>query len=299
MSDVAWDARVTRALSAGQPVAAPRRVGAAAQHGDDGRQPPAAHALLRTSATPRCRATSASRAPAARRSTASTARTPCSARASSASRRIRRTWPSRSSRSTRRCSVRGAQRRAQRSRSPTFTCCRARIPSARRCSQPGELITGDRPARASVRDALALPQGARSRVATRSRSRRPRSRSTCRAARSATRASRSAASARSRGARTEAEHALVGEPATAATFRAAAQRRARRRAAAASDNAFKIELARRTLVRALDGGDGMSDACDRRADARRSRSTASTDASRSPAARATPPSSRRRTWRTP
>jgi len=48
----------------------------------------------------------------------------------------------------------------------------------------------------------------------------------------------------------EAERALVGRPATAATFRAAADA-ALRGAVPHRDNAFKIDLAKRTLVRAL------------------------------------------------
>ncbi|HET7189484.1 MAG TPA: xanthine dehydrogenase family protein subunit M [Gemmatimonadaceae bacterium] len=48
----------------------------------------------------------------------------------------------------------------------------------------------------------------------------------------------------------EAEHALIGQTATTATFRAAAEE-ALRGAKAQSENGFKIELAKRTLVRAL------------------------------------------------
>ena len=48
----------------------------------------------------------------------------------------------------------------------------------------------------------------------------------------------------------EAERALVGQPATPATFRAAAEE-ALRGAKAQSENGFKIELAKRTIVRAL------------------------------------------------
>ncbi len=48
----------------------------------------------------------------------------------------------------------------------------------------------------------------------------------------------------------EAEHALIGKPATSATFRAAAHA-ALADAHPRKDNAFKVELARRTLVRAL------------------------------------------------
>ena len=80
--------------------AAARRLGAAAQHGLDGRQPAPAHALRvparRHLAVQQARA----RARAARRSTGSTAGTRSSARASTASPRIRRTSRSRSSRST-------------------------------------------------------------------------------------------------------------------------------------------------------------------------------------------------------
>jgi len=48
----------------------------------------------------------------------------------------------------------------------------------------------------------------------------------------------------------EAERALTGKPATDATFQAAA-RAALAGARPRKDNAFKVELARRTLVRAL------------------------------------------------
>src|SRR6185503_5478133 len=48
----------------------------------------------------------------------------------------------------------------------------------------------------------------------------------------------------------EAEHALIGKPASAATFRAAANA-ALAGAKPHKDNAFKVELAKRTLVRAL------------------------------------------------
>ena len=49
---------------------------------------------------------------------------------------------------------------------------------------------------------------------------------------------------------TAAERALIGKRATPATFRAAAEA-ALRGAVAHRDNAFKVELAKRTLVRAL------------------------------------------------
>jgi xanthine dehydrogenase YagS FAD-binding subunit len=49
---------------------------------------------------------------------------------------------------------------------------------------------------------------------------------------------------------TEAEHALVGHPANEKTFRAAAEA-ALQGAKPLHDNAFKVELAKRTLVRAL------------------------------------------------
>ena len=48
----------------------------------------------------------------------------------------------------------------------------------------------------------------------------------------------------------EAEQELVGKPATLATYQRAAQA-AMHGAVAQTDNAFKIDLARRTLVRAL------------------------------------------------
>ena len=48
----------------------------------------------------------------------------------------------------------------------------------------------------------------------------------------------------------EAEQALIGQPAQADTFRKAAEV-ALREAKARRDNGFKIELAKRTLVRAL------------------------------------------------
>jgi xanthine dehydrogenase YagS FAD-binding subunit len=48
----------------------------------------------------------------------------------------------------------------------------------------------------------------------------------------------------------EAESALMGKPANAATFRAAAEA-ALAKAKPQKDNAFKVELARRCLVRSL------------------------------------------------
>ena len=87
--------------------AAARRVGAAAQHGVDGRQPVPADALRATSATASRRATSATRAAAARRWTGSTAATRSSARASTASPRTRPTSRSRWSRSTPSCTRSG------------------------------------------------------------------------------------------------------------------------------------------------------------------------------------------------
>jgi xanthine dehydrogenase YagS FAD-binding subunit len=48
----------------------------------------------------------------------------------------------------------------------------------------------------------------------------------------------------------EAEHAITGKPATEATFRAAADA-ALRGARPQHDNGFKVELAKRCLVRAL------------------------------------------------
>ena len=68
-----------------------RGVAAAAQHGHGRRQPSPAHALLRTSATRRPRATSATPVRAAPRWTATTAPTPYSAPATSASRPTPRT----------------------------------------------------------------------------------------------------------------------------------------------------------------------------------------------------------------
>ncbi len=50
---------------------------------------------------------------------------------------------------------------------------------------------------------------------------------------------------------TDAEQALIGKPATTASYRAAADR-ALRGAVPRKDNAFKIDLAKRTLVRALE-----------------------------------------------
>jgi xanthine dehydrogenase YagS FAD-binding subunit len=55
----------------------------------------------------------------------------------------------------------------------------------------------------------------------------------------------------------EAEHALTGKAASAATYRAAAEA-ALRSAVPRTDNAFKIELARRTLVRALTRAGAMT-----------------------------------------
>ena len=93
--------------------AAARRLAAAAQHGDDRRQPAAAHALPVLPRPGVAPATSGARAPAAPRSTACTACTPSSAPASTASRCTPPTSPSRSWPWTPSCTSQGAVRRAR------------------------------------------------------------------------------------------------------------------------------------------------------------------------------------------
>ena len=205
-----------------------------------------ARAATTSTTTPRA-ATSARPARAATRSTASTASTRSSARRPPASRPIRRTCASRSPRSTRSCISRARTARA-RCRSPICTACPATRPTSRPMLEPGELIT-----------AVELPPLP---FAARSTYRKVRDRASYAFAlvsvaaaleldgrhASATCGSRSAAS------RTSPWRALQGRGGAArrrrrreAAFRAAAEAELAD-APAARDNAFKIELAKRTIV---------------------------------------------------
>ena len=100
MSDVARTPSVVRAVPGHLAGAAAERIGAAAEHGLDGRQPAASAPAARTCATACRPATSANQDRAVRRSKGSTAVTRSSARASTASPRTPRTLRSRLSRST-------------------------------------------------------------------------------------------------------------------------------------------------------------------------------------------------------
>ena len=130
-------ARLRRAVAG----AARRRLGPAAQQGDDRRQPAAAHALplflrhqpalQQAPARQRLRGDRRVQPPASR----------SSARATPASRPIRATWRSRCARSTRRSRRCGRTARRAASRSPTSTACPATRRTSRPRWQPGELIT--------------------------------------------------------------------------------------------------------------------------------------------------------------
>ena len=149
-------------------------------------------------------------------------------------------------------------------------------------------------ARRPLDPALALPEGARPRRPTSSRSPRPPWRSTWRrTARSRRRASAWAALAAKPWRAHEAEAALTGRRWTRPPPRQAAEA-AFAGAVTHGENAFKPELGRRTLVRALleaarDGDLTMDGDVRPHRHAARSASTA---APRSPAARSTPPTSR-------
>ena len=198
------------------------------------------------------RATSATRARAAPRSTASRARTRSSAPATSASRRTRRDMCVALAALDAVVHVHGPRRASATIPFADFHTLPGDHPGDRdACSQPGELITHVELPAIAVRAALALRQGARPRV-VRVRAGIGRGRARRRtAARSATRASRSAASATKPWRSEEAEAALVGQPRDAASVRAAARPRSPARSAQ-PDNAFKVELAKRTIVRALE-----------------------------------------------
>ena len=204
-------------------------------------------------------ATSASRARAATRSTASTACTRSSAPRRPASRPIRPTCAWRWPRSTRSCISRapdGARTlplRGDFHRLPGDTPDIETELRARRADHRG------RAAAAAVRAALDLPQGARPReLRLRAGLGRRRARGR-RTARSRTCGSRSAASRTSRGARSKAEAALRGAPARRRRRSARLRRPSSPTARPLRDNAFKVELARRTIVAVLSelaGADG-------------------------------------------
>ncbi len=112
-----------------------------------------------TSRTSRSPATSACRAAAAPRARAITASWPSWAPRRRASPRTPRTWPSRWPRSTPSSACRG-RAASGRSRSLTFHRLPGDEPQRDTVLAHGELITARRLAAASVRGALALPQGA-------------------------------------------------------------------------------------------------------------------------------------------
>ena len=200
------------------------------------------------STTPRRRATNASPAAAARRSTASTASTRSSARAKPASPCTRPTCASRSRHSTRPCTC-SARRASGRSRSRTSTACPAIRRSATPICSPAEIITAielpaegfaanytylklrDRASYAfalvSVAAALKLDGGtiAEARLALGGVAHRP-------------------------WRDTSVETMLRGKEATEASFAQAADLLLRD-AKGYAHNAFKIELARKAIVRAL------------------------------------------------
>ena len=227
MSDVARTPASVRALPGDLAGAAARRLGAAAQHGLDGRQPAPAHALRvparRRLAVQQARA----RAAAARRSTGSTAVTRSSARASTASRRIRPTSRSRSSRSTPSStrSGRDGERAIADRRLLPAARRHARASSTR--STHGELIVGiEVPGAPIARRSVYLKFRDRAVVRVRAGVGRGGARRATTAS-SPTCGSPSAGSAPKPWRARRAEAALVGGPADEAAFRRAAARRAR------------------------------------------------------------------------
>ena len=204
-SDLAADPRVRErypVLAAG---AARRRVGPAAQPGDDRRQPAAAHALRllpgRHEAVQQARA----RAAAARRARASTA----TSRSSAHSEHCVATHPSDMAVALAALDARRARRRARTASATIPLADFHRLPGDEperdTVLEHGELITAVELPPLPFARALALPQGARARVVRvrarlgrrRARRRRRRGRATC--------GSRSAASRTSRGGRDAAE----------------------------------------------------------------------------------------------
>ena len=226
-----------------------RRLAAAAQHGVDRRQSSAAHALLSTSTTRRRPATSASPAAAAPPSTGSTACTRSSARAKPASRPIRPTCAWRLRRSTPRFMSRGpagerAIAFADFHRLPGDDAAARHQSAAGRDRHRGRaagaglcrelhLSEDPRPPLLCLRAGLGRGRaGARRRHASRRRG------------------WRSAASRTSRGATRTPKRRCAARPPTRATFARAADI-VLRDAKGFAHNAFKIELARRAIVRAL------------------------------------------------
>ena len=194
-------------------------------------------------------ATSASRARAATRSRASTATTRSWAPRPPASPRIRRTCAWRSPRWMRSCTSRAPAA----ARSLALTDLH-RLPGDRpdieTRARAGRADHRGRAAGAAARGALDLSQGARpGELRLRAGLGRGRARDR-RTARSRTCGSRWAAWRTSPGGPGKAEEALRGQPATEAVFRAAAEAELAD-ARPLSDNAFKIELARRTIAAVL------------------------------------------------
>ena len=155
--------------------AAGRRLAATAQHGDDGRQPPAAHALR---VLPRHRRHACNKRAAGFRLRRDRRREPHARdprrAASTASRRIPRTWPCRWWRSTRPCDVRGPDGDARTVPIADFHVDRATRRNIETVLGAGRADHRDRGAAAPAAHAFGLPQGARPRVVSNSRWSRPR-----------------------------------------------------------------------------------------------------------------------------
>ena len=151
-----------------------------------------------------------------------------------------------------RCPGRDHRARTARAKSPSPNCIvqPGETPHVETTLLPGELITGFHNSGRAVGAPLAVSQDPRPRVLRIRAGRRRRSRSISTAARYATRASRSAASPPCRGAPTRPKQRLSGK-----ALDDAALKRPREAAFAQAQprehNAFKIELGKRTLVRAL------------------------------------------------
>ena len=243
--------RLRQRLSGGGRSAAVGRLGAAAQRRDGRRQSAAADALRvflrrrqrlqQTRARRRLRRASAAR----------TACTPCSAGARPASPRTRPISACRWSRSTPWSRSRAGAAGA-RSRSKTSIACPATTPERETVLEPGDLIVARAPAGrgARLRRACALSEGPRAHL-LRLRRRLGRRRAAHRGRHDrARRGSRSAASPPSPGAPARRKRCWPARAPDAAAFRRAAEA-ALADAKPSGDNAFKIELARRIVVRAL------------------------------------------------
>ena len=249
MSDVARTPAVVERYPGDRAGAAARRLGAAAQHGLDGRQPAPAHALRlparRRLALQQARAGHA----AARRSTGSTAGTRSSARASTASPPTRPTSPSRSSRSTP-SSTRSARRVSARSPIDDFFLLPGDTPERRAPARARRADRRDRGARRADRPPVGLPQVPRPAV-LRVRAgvgRGGAARSSDGVVADARLALGGVGTKPWRARRAEA--ALLGGPPTTAAFAARRGRGARAAVGPREHNAFKVELAQRAMVRA-------------------------------------------------